>query len=447
MAQVGVPLNAPPTIAVVGAGWAGCAAAAELAARGVTVVLLEASDELGGRARRLPLMLDGKTHVLDNGQHLLLGAYTQTAALLAQLNVNLDAAIERRPFELCYPDGFRLRTARLSAPWHLAAALITARGLSVADSVAMFNLLRELKRTRWNVGVDRSTTDWLRECKQPPNVIRRIWRPLALSALNTPLERASAQIFANVLRDSLGAASAASEMWVPRVDLSALLPDAVERFLLARGGEVHRDARVGRISRTDRFRLQLRNDPARRIEADAVVYAASPHYLARIIESTVELSPILQTVLRFEYEPLYTVYLKYSSNVLLARGFYALIDDPSKRCYAQWVFDRGRFDKKNAGVLAAIVSSSGPHEAEPLDDVCQAVATQLTDQLQLPPPVDARAIAERRATLAAVPDLKRPPNRTGWPGFVLAGDWTESDYPSTLETAVRSGRAAARALL
>ena len=98
-------------------------------------------------------------------------------------------------------------------------------------------------------------------------------------------------------------------------------------------------------------------------------------------------------------------------------------------------------------MLAAIVSSSGPHEAEPLDDVCQAVAAQLTDQLQLPPPVDARAIAERRATLAAVPDLKRPPNRTGWPGFVLAGDWTESDYPSTLETAVRSGRAAARALL
>ena len=82
-----------------------------------------------------------------------------------------------------------------------------------------------------------------------------------------------------------------------------------------------------------------------------------------------------------------------------------------------------------------------------IDDVCQAVGAQLTDDLGLPAPLDARAIAERRATFAATPNLQRPPNRTPWPGFALAGDWTESDYPSTLETAVRSGAAAARAVL
>ena len=442
----GAPMSAAPTVAVIGAGWAGCAAAAELAARGAAVILLEASEELGGRARRVPLVLANQPHLLDNGQHLLLGAYTETASLFELLNVAPAAVIEQRPFELRYPDGFRLQAARLPAPWHLAAALLAARGMSMRDRMAMVSLLRALKSARWNIGNDRSTTDWLLEREQTPHVIRRVWRPLALAALNTPLDRASAQIFANVLRDSLGASRAASEMWVPRADLSALLPDAVERYLVARGGQVCRDARVERITRNDRFGVQLRNEPDRVIEADAVVYAAPPAYLQRISGPNAALTPIFETVARFEYEPLYTVYLKYPPGVRVARGMTALLDDPAKRRYAQWVFDRGALHRANDGILAAIISSSGPHEAEPLEDVCQAVAAQLTDDLNLPAPLDARAIAERRATLAAVPHLKRVPNRTAWPGFVLAGDWTESGYPSTLETAVRSGRAAAKAL-
>ena len=450
VAHVGLRLSAPRTAAVIGAGWAGCAAAAELATHGVSVTLLEASDELGGRARRLPLELAARWHVLDNGQHLLLGAYVATAALFEQLSIALDTVIERRPFELRYPDGFRLQAARLPAPWHLAAALIDARGLGSSDRIAMINLLRTMKGARWNVGSDRSTTEWLLDCKQPPHVVRRVWRPLALAALNTPLDRASAQIFANVLRDSLGAAGGASEMWVPRADLSALLPEAVERYVVAHAGEVRRDVRVERVDRVeakDRFHLHLRNEPTRMIEVDAVVYAAAPLHLHHIVGHNNALKAIYEAAARFEYEPIYTVYLKYAPAVHVARGFTALLDDPAKRRYAQWVFDRGALDHANQGVLAAVISSSGPHEAESLEDVCRAVGQQLSDDLGLPPPLDTRAIADRRATLAAVPHLRRPPNRTPWPGFSLAGDWTESEYPSTLETAVRSGRAAARALL
>jgi squalene-associated FAD-dependent desaturase len=409
--------------------------------------LLEASDELGGRARRLPLELAGHWHVLDNGQHLLLGAYSETAVLFAQLNVALDTAIERRPFELHYPDGFRLRAPRLPAPWHLAAALITARGLGLSDRAAMVAFLHTLKKSHWDVGSDRSTTEWLLESKQTPQVVRRVWRPLALAALNTPLDRASAQIFANVLRDSLGATGAASEIWLPRADLSALLPDAVESYVVAHGGEVRRDARVDRIERKDRFHLHLRNESEQTIDVDAVVYAAAPTHLEHIVGHRHALGALYEALARFEHEPIYTVYLKYAAAVRVARGFTALLDDPAKRRYAQWVFDRGALDHTNQGVLAAVISSSGPHEAESLEDVCQAVAQQLTDDLSLPAPLDTRAIADRRATLAAVPHLHRPPNRTPWPGFALAGDWTDSDYPSTLETAVRSGRAAARALI
>lgn len=450
VAHVGARLILPRKVAVIGAGWAGCAAAAELAAHGVAVVLLEASDELGGRARRLPLELAGHWHLVDNGQHLLLGAYVETAALLERLKVPLDA-IERRPFELRYPDGFRLQAAPLPAPFHLASAIGLSRGLTLSDRIALVGLLRTLKKSLWNIGSDRSITEWLHECGQTPHVVRRVWRPLALAALNTPLDRASAQIFASVLRDSLGAAtSAGSEMWLPRADLSTLFPDAVERYVVTQGGEVHRDARVASVKRNegnDRMSLLLRNAPERTIDVDAVVYAASPAHLEHINGDREHLNDTYEAVARFEHEPIYTVYLKYTPEVRVARGFTALLDDAPKRRYAQWVFDRGALDANNRGVLAAVISSSGPHEAESLEGVCQAVAQQLTDDLGLPAPVDARAIADRRATLAAVPHLHRPSNRTRLPNLVIAGDWTESDYPSTLETAVRSGRAAARLLL
>ncbi len=447
---MGLPLTSAHTVAVVGAGWAGCAAAVELAARGSVVCLLEASDELGGRARRVALELCGQAHVLDNGQHLLLGAYRATAALFEQLGVALDAVIERRPFELQYPDGYRFRAAALPAPWHLAVGLLSAHGFTWSDRSALVGPLRTLKAARWNIGRDRDLVTWLHECGQTTQVIQRVWRPLALAALNTPLDRASAQIFVNVLRDSIGADGSASEMWIPRADLSALLPEAAARYVVARGGEVRRDARVERVSRNGRFQLFLRNGTSRPIEADSVVYAAAPTYLHRIVtlDAAVEaqLATELEAVSRLTYEPLYTVYLKYAREVRLRGGFCALLDDAAKRRYAQWVFDRSPLDASNAGVLAVVISSSGPHEAESLDDVCAAVAKQLTDDLALPDPLDARAIAERRATLSAVPELKRPSNRTGCPGFVLAGDWTQSDYPSTLETAVRSGRAAAQIL-
>src|SRR5688572_417701 len=388
MAHMGTRLTALRKVAVIGAGWAGCAAAAELAAQGIGVILLEASDELGGRARRLTLELAGQRHMLDNGQHLLLGAYTETAVLLKQLNVALDTVVERRPFELRYPDGFRLQAARLPAPLHLAAALIAARGLAIEDRSALIRLLRTLKRCRWNIGTDRSITQWLCESAQTTQVVRRVWRPLALASLNTPLDRASAQIFVNVLRDSLGATGLASKMWLPRANLSALFPDAVERYVVAHGGEVRRDARVDRVERSEhnrRFLLLLRNEPER-VEVDAVIYAAAPGHMKQILGRSNELSSIYEALTRFEHEPIYTVYLKYAPEIGIARGFVALLDDAPKRRYAQWVFDRGALDASNRGVLAAVISSSGPHEAESLEDVCQAVARQLTKDLRLPAP-------------------------------------------------------------
>lgn len=431
-------------VAVIGGGWAGCAAAASLAAAGAEVTLFEAAAELGGRGRRVQLELDGVAHTVDNGQHLMVGAYTAIAEVLATVGVEIADVIERRPFELAYADGFRLRASRLPAPWHLATALLTARGLPWRDRVAMARFLQSLKSAGWHVGPDRSAARWLADHGQSERLVSRVWRPLGIAALNTPLDEASAQLFANVLRDSLGAGSAASMLWLPRTDLSALLPEAVERFVLAQGGTVRRATRVEAVHQDGTgFRVG-----ASETAVDAVVFAAPPPQLGRIAASLApHLTSELDAIDHFRYEPICTVYLKYDAPVSVPGSFVALLDDPARQAYGQWVFDRGALDPANRGVLAVIVSASGPHDDEPLPALCDAVARQLTHDLGLPRPRTARAIVEKRATLAARPGLRRPQNVTAVPRFLLAGDWTESDYPSTLESAVRSGVAAARHLL
>jgi squalene-associated FAD-dependent desaturase len=359
-------------VAVIGGGWAGCSAAAELSASGHEVVLLEATGELGGRARRLVLELDGERHVLDNGQHLLIGAYRATATLLASAGVDLDSVVVRRPFSVGYPDGMRLTAARLPAPWHLIAATLTARGLAWDDTIALAQFLPRARALDWTVAPDRPAEGWLRQLGQTPRLIERLWRPLTLAALNTPLHEASAQILASVLRDSLGAHAGASEMWLPRSDLSAILPDAVERLVRARGG-VRRHHRVDLAAARARVVAGDRSGGSCAIDVDAVVYAAPAAYVQRIFGLHADaLRSELMMIDRFRYEPITTVYLKYAATEpRLPPLMHAMLEDPHRRHYGQWVFNRGELDADNAGVLALVISTGGTHEEPTLDGLCE----------------------------------------------------------------------------
>ncbi|HQR72018.1 MAG TPA: hydroxysqualene dehydroxylase HpnE [Burkholderiaceae bacterium] len=441
-------MTVPLRVAIIGAGWAGCAAASACARDGHRAIVLEASGELGGRARRVVLELAGQPHTLDNGQHLLIGAYTATAGLLDELGVALDKAFERRPFQLVYPDGTALRAARLPAPWHLAAAVLTARGFSWADRAALVGLMPGLRAAGWAVTPDRPAGDWLRQLRQTPRLIERVWRPLTLAALNTPVEQASAQTLATVLRDSLGARAAASEMWLSRSNLSEVLPDAVQRRLASLGSEVRRNHRVDLARRTERgWTLAIRSGGGHTtLEVDAVIYAAPPSQVQRVFGLHADaLTGPLRTIERFRYEPITTIYLKYGRDEQrLPPLFQPLLEDAARRHHGQWAFNRGALDPANRGVLAVVISTGGIHDEPTLEALCKSAAQQMTDVYGLPPPLDARAIVERRATLACIPDLERPAQSTGLPRLAFAGDWTASEYPCTLETAVRSGIEAAR---
>jgi squalene-associated FAD-dependent desaturase len=236
-----------PSVAVIGGGWAGCAASVELAARGCAVTLFEAARTLGGRARAV----QSRGAQLDNGQHIMLGAYQDTLALLRRVGVDSNAML-RLPLQMRYPPAAGLMdftAPRLPAPLHMLVALLRARGLAREDKLALARFSTSARWMDWGLDHDCSVAELLERFGQTPRITRLMWRPLCLAALNTPPERASAQVFLAVLRDSLGAKRKASDMLLPRVLLDELFPQAARRFIEERGGSVLCGARVEALAR------------------------------------------------------------------------------------------------------------------------------------------------------------------------------------------------------
>jgi squalene-associated FAD-dependent desaturase len=434
-------------VAVIGGGWAGCAAAVELIKSGHAVTLFESTRTLGGRARGV--QLDGR--MLDNGQHILLGAYRDSLALMRTVGIDIDAAMLRLPLQMRYPPGsggMDFVAPRLPAPWHMLIALLRAGGLARADKMALARFTTTARWMEWRMHQDCSVSELLERFDQTERLIKLMWRPLCLAALNTPPEQASAQIFLNVLRDSLGARRAASDMLLPRVNLTELFPQHAAQFIEQNQGQIHYGASVDAIARHEQgWRLTLTGEDthASHHDFDSVVLATPVAQAAHLLEDLIDTSGLTA----FTYEPITTCYLRYAPELRLPLPFYALIDDADVGEWGQFVFDRSQLDVDHAGILSVVVSASSTAIEQDQKSLADAVAHQLAKVLQMPQltqPIWSKVISEKRATFSCTPGLIRPTNATGLTGLALAGDYTASDYPATLEAAVRSGIAAARHL-
>ena len=416
--------------AIIGAGYAGMAAAVELASRGVASDVFEASHTLGGRARGVAI--DGLT--LDNGAHILVGAYQATLRLMRLVGVPADA-LRRQPLQLEFPGQFRLRAPRLPAPLHLGWALATAHGLTWSEKFAAMRFMRGLKALRFRLPADRTVATLLES--QPATLCRFLWEPLCLAALNTPPAEASAQVFVNVLRDSLAADRAASDLLLPATDFSSLFPEPAARWLAVRGTAIQRGTRIGSITMTmesdsERYFLDGRG-PYRQ-----VIVAVAPQHVAALLGVLPRLTLLQEQLAALSWQPIVTCYLRYAADVRLPVPM-AGVDGG----YAQWLFDRGILCGQH-GVIGAVISGPGRHDG--LD--AEALALRIDADVRriapdIPKPLWHRVIAEKRATFACTPGLKRPWVETPLPGLLLAGDYIDGDYPATLEGAVRSGVAAA----
>lgn len=424
-------MTTAPTVAVIGGGYAGMAAAVELAARGVPVTVFEAAPALGGRARRVTI----NDTALDNGLHILIGAYSETLRLIDKVAPKRDSFL-RLPLDLQIHNHFHLLAPKLPAPLHVAWALFTAKGLNFDDKRAAARFMNAMKACRYQLARDCTVEALLREHQQPFVSIEYLWAPLCVAALNTPMQRASAQVFLNVLRDSLGAGRAASDLLLARMDLTALFPKPAADYVRACGGQVEAGATVERITRDDEgFVLQVQGH-ARRF--DRVICAVAPHRAAPLLADIAELQTAAAQIEALQYEPIHSVWLQFDGTVTLPSPMIGLSRSP-----AQWLFDREAICGQR-GLIGAVISASEDHVGEAQDDLARKVVADIAAAFgPLPKLLWHRVIAEKRATFSCTPGLSRPAARTPCPGFVLAGDHVAGDYPATIEAAVRSGVAAA----
>lgn len=414
-------------LAVVGGGWAGIAAAVRATQAGHAVTLYEMAPQCGGRARAVSR--DGLE--LDNGQHILIGAYTHTLGLMAAVGVDLNQALRRLPLVLRYPDGRGLHMPRGPAWLVFGLAVARAQGWAWRDKLSLMR-----HALGWAARGFRCTPSWTVErlcLGLSPAVRELLVDPLCVAALNTPAAEASAVVFLRVLRDSLFAGPGSSDLLLPRQSLAALLPQPAGDWLRRHGASLRLGQRVSAV-RQQSGGWQVDGEPF-----DAVVLACSATEAARLAAPTAP--QWAAQAAAFGYEPIITVYVTNPGSRLPA-PMTAMVE--SADAPAQFVFDHGALGGE-PGRFAFVVSGARKWVDAGADATAQAVLRQA--QQAFPPGTwkatarVLRVLAEKRATFRCVPGLQRPTAEVA-AGLYAAGDYVAGPYPATLEGAVRSGESA-----
>ena len=433
------PLSAPTqhinggqrTAAVIGGGWAGLAAAVALCDAGWHVTLLEMAPQLGGRARTL----QHGDWTIDNGQHILIGAYRRTLALMERVGLDPQVLLKRLPLGLPDPHGRGLCLQPGPVLPRIVQAVLHQRHWPLTARLGFLARAATWLRPGASVDPTLSVEQWTAGLSE--QAYREVIEPLCVSALNTPPATASAGLFLRVLRDALLDGPGSADLLLPTRPLGDLLPHASHAWLQARGATIHLRTRAGLLKRS---RHHWCVDG---MDVDAVVLACPPAEAARLVAS--HDAAWSDTALRLPHAAILTVYVQWDGAELAHHPMARLENGP-----AQFVFDHGPLSGRD-GLLACVVSAA---PAERTDRVGSRIESEILSQLQrqLRAPNSASSprivasILEKRATLSCRPGLKRPPSRIAQ-GLVAAGDYIEGPYPSTLEGAVRSGTEAAGAVV
>ncbi len=435
-------LNSPGEfdLVVVGAGWAGLATAVHATRAGLRVHLLDGAPAAGGRAREARLDFGAGPVALDAGQHLLMGAYRECLALAALVQDGAAAsAFDRAGLLLRDTAGLRLEASAHPAPWHLLAALGSARGLSLRERWAALRFLASLRARRWRTPAAQTVATLLERHGQPRRLVERLWTPLCVGALNTPPQDACAAAFCAVLRDTLGGARQASDFVLPRATLDAAITQPAVDWLRARGTRISFGANVRALQHVGgNWRVDC---AAGTLHAAQVVVAAPAPVAARLLAP---LDSRASSLGGFTHEPIATVYLAWPRETPLPLPRWILLLDDGRRAWGQWLFDRGCVGAHR--IAAVVVSVCSRLDGTGREAIGEAVAHQVARQLELPMPQAHRTVIEKRATIRCTPQRPRvacDAFADALPGLWIAGDYVDDEYPATLETAVRSGRRAA----
>jgi len=438
------------SILVIGGGWSGLAAAVELSARGLPVTLLESAKQVGGRARRsafkpnvnLPYHAvdDAEDHhvTVDNGQHILIGAYRSTLSLLKKIGVSERKIFKRHMLYMHMIEknkkALRLKVNKLPAPLHLVAGLISAIGIDRKDKIAALRFSREVSRHHYELSDDIPCTELFDRYQQSQRLVTTLWEPLCLAALNTQIHEASAQMFIQMLRESFSQHRSDSDYLFPRYDLGSVFPEPAIDFIERQGGHVRLAAKVSDIHFQDQqlVGVSVGNE---RIDSRHVILATSYQATNRLLNEHQQLSTLCDQLSKLRSNPICTVYLQFPQTVSMGREMTGFVNS-----LTQWIVDRSVCG--NTGLVGAVISGDGPH----MDWDNEKLARRVIDEVQQffpnwPAPIQCMIVREKNATFkcSVIDNSRRPDNRTPVKGLYLAGDYTKTGLPGTLEGAIRSG--------
>lgn len=417
----------PKRVAIIGGGYAGLAAGVALTQRGIAATVYEAAATLGGRARRITY----HGELLDNGQHIFLGAYHALRELIEVVAPTRDTFMRTR-LRLAVHEQLAIQSWPLPAPLNIVLGFMTASGLCWRERLAALGFLARMKAHA--PPADASVDTWLAANRQSARLAHLFWRPLCAAALNTPPALASASLFRSTLLAAFAGTARDSDLLFSRYDLSVLFPEPAARYIATHGGEIRSATPVREIVKTgSEFTIVTTSS---RESYSNVICAAAPRQAQHLLhfDALVAFNRFIE---RVRFEPIYTVYLKYAEIARLSFPMVGLSGG-----LTQWVFDRAMLGFDGAQI-ACVISASGPHQALDRAALLHSVIRELRQAFGFGDPIWSKLVIEKQATFSATPGLERPPQKTELAGFYLAGDYTASPYPATLEAAVASGRVCA----
>jgi len=435
---------------VVGGGCAGLSAAVRLASKGARVLVLEAKARLGGRATSFTDRDSGET--VDNGQHILLGCYTETFAFLDAIGAAANVRLEPQLAVAMVDDRgrkSRLACPALPSPLHLVAGVLEWDALSWRDRLSVLQMAAPLRLARKALApgstlqaasAGETVENFLLHHGQSARLCEMLWNPLALAALNQRPEQAAAPMFARVLAEMFGRDARAAAIALPVKPLHDMYAEPARQYIGAKGGDV----RTGTTAR-----LHVSGDAVvgvdaggEAIQADRVISAVPWFTLPALFESIPQpLGETIERARRMGSSPIVTVNLWLDRRVL-DDTFLGL---PGRAM--QWVFDKGALFGGSASHIATVSSGAASIAALANDDVVALALSELSaalPKMRNTRVVRATVIREVHATFSLAPGQPaRPKSATGLRGFFLAGDWIDTGLPATIESAVRSGHRAA----
>ena len=441
-------------IVILGGGFAGLRAAVSLADAGARVTLLESRNSLGGRARSFA---DPATaEVVDNGQHLFLSGYHRTLAFLDRLGTRGQIVFQDRlRVRFAEPGGkvWVLDCPPLPAPFHLIGGLLGLQGIPLRDKLRLFEIWKDLKGS--GTGVPDPTgsetvEQWLARMGQGKKSRRLFWDPLTIAALNEDPRKASAAGLKQVLRTMMGESWPNARLGMSAVGLSDLYGSPARRIIEEKGGQVHLNRPATGLDLDGNRVKAVRFADGSRIEADAVISSVPPAALLKLLPpSAPGCAELAASLARFESSPILSVNL-WLDRPVTEELFVALIG-----CRFQWLFNKQAILKRaglSAGYVSLIISAADGFLDLPNEDLVRKAVEDLEACFPSAGPVKplrSQVVREREATVSLTPETEklRPGYKTPLANLFLAGDWTATGLPATIESAVVSGeRAAAKGL-